>query len=191
LDVEAITASAEDYSSAYLTEQVAALQLQLCAFAFACNIYHVATLQSGAGLDKSRYDVPSNERGWDFHFISHRIQSDSLVGDDPLAEAAHAEIDRLRLETFRGGLERFEQHGLLQLSAIMWANQFTDGPSGGIRNLPIILAGNAGGTLRTGLHLPSASDLRLNGVLLSTIAHALGVDERIGEGEGMVDELLV
>lgn len=76
----------------------------------------------------------------------------------------------------------------------MGANQFADGPSGSIHNLPIILAGNAGGTLRTGLHLlprPIASE-HLNGNLLTTLAQALGVHETIGvTEEGRVDELLV
>jgi hypothetical protein len=193
LDVDAIVASAENYDHNGVVEQVAELQMQLCAFAFACNIHHVATLQSGDGQDNNVYDVPSNERGWRFHHVSHRVQSDSGSGTDALAEAAHAEIDRMRLETFRRGLEKFEQHGLLERSVIMWANQFADGPSGSFNNLPIILAGNAGGALRTGLHLSSGGSgvLRPNGMLLTTIAHALGVNETIGVSEGTVDELLV
>jgi hypothetical protein len=122
------------------------------------------------------------------------MQSDSAAGnDDPVAEAAHAEIDRLRLETFLRGLLKFEQHGLLERSIIMWANQFADGPSGRFSNLPIILAGNAGGAIRTGLHLApvAAGSYRPNGMLLTTIAHALGVNEAIGVSEGTVDELLV
>jgi hypothetical protein len=192
LDVAAITAAADTYQQNGAVEHIADLQMQLCAFAFACNIHHVATLQIGDGLDQSLYDVPSNERGWNFHHLSHRTQSDGGSGIDALAEAAHAEIDRLRLETFRRGLEKFNQHGLLERSIVMWANQFADGPTGSFNNLPIILAGNAGGAIRTGLHLASAASggYRPNGVLLTTIAHALGVNETIGVSEGTVDELL-
>lgn len=198
LDLDAIVASADTYRLSGMLEHIVDLQMQLAAFAFACNVNHVATLQHGDGQDAELYDVPSNlERGWNFHHISHRVQSDGAAGMDDVAEAAHAEIDRLRLETFRRGLVRFEEYGLLERSVIMWANQFGDGPSGSFRNLPIILAGNAGGALRTGLHLRTEdSELggvlqRYNGQLLNTIAFALGVDEQIGVTEGLVDELLV
>ncbi len=92
LDTEAIIASADIYRTNGYVEHVAELQMQLAAFAFACNINHVATLQIGGGEDGTVYDVPSNERGWRFHHISHRIQSDGAVGNDPLAEEAHREI---------------------------------------------------------------------------------------------------
>ena len=108
--------------------------------------------------------------------------------------SAHAEIDRLRLETFRRGLSKFEQHGLLDKSIIMWTNQLADGPTGSFINLPIILAGDAGGTLRTGVQLPrpsGSSSNYENGQLLTTIAHALGVEEQIGVTEGLVEALLV
>jgi hypothetical protein len=198
LDLDAIAASAETYRDTQLREETAELQMQLAAFAFACNINHVATLQHGDGQDSALYKVPSNvDRLWNFHHISHRVQSDGAAGMDELAEAAHAEIDRLRLETFRRGLVKFEEYGLLERSVIMWANQFADGPSGSINNLPIVLAGNAGGALRTGLHLRPDEDsgfggsARYNGQLLNTIAFALGVDEQIGVTEGLVDDLLV
>jgi hypothetical protein len=105
---------------------------------------------------------------------------------------AHAEIDRLRLETFARGLARFEQHGLLDKTVILWANQFADGPSASFVNLPLILAGNAGGTLKTGVQLQRDSTVQtMNGQLLNTIAHALGVDQQIGVTEGLVEALLV
>lgn len=189
LDLEAITASAETYRQNGMVEHIAELQMQLAAFAFACNLNHVATLQHGDGQDNTRYEVPSNGRGWNFHHISHRVQSDGAAGVDAMAEAAHAEIDRLRLETFQRGLVKFEAYGLLERSVILWANQFADGPSGTFRNLPLILAGNAGGALRTGLHLQPGV-MRMNGELLTTIALALGVDERIGVTDGIVEELL-
>ncbi len=197
LDLDAIEAS--DVNNLYRTngqiEIVAELQMQLAAFAFACNLNHVATLQIGDGEDGTVYDVPSNARGWRFHHVSHRIESDGSVGNDPLAEQAHAEIDRVRLETFRRGLAKFDEHGLLDRSIIMWANHMADGPSGSLNNLPIIVAGNAGGTFRTGYHrAPESSGFNSaipNSRLLTTIAHALGVEATIGTDGELMTDLLV
>lgn len=191
LDVDAIVASAEIFRSNGYIEQVAELQMQLAAFAFACNIQHVATLQIGDGEDGTVYDVPSNDRGWRFHHISHRIQSDSATGDDPLALQAHIEIDRLRLETFRRGLVKFQEHGLLDRSVVMWTNSIADGPSGSGNNLPSIVVGNAGGTFRTGLHYQPSQGGIPNSRLLTTLAFALGVNETVGvDGELMTDLLV-
>src|SRR5690606_19727417 len=190
VDVTAIEALGDAYDANGMVERVTALQMQIVALAFACNANRVATLQSGDGLDNTVYDVPSNDRRWTFHHISHRVQSDGTSGNDALAEKAHAEIDRLRMETFRDGLQRFDDHGLLDKSIVMWANQIADGPSGSFNNLPTILAGNPRGVLASGQHLrlpTSGSGGTIpNGRLLTTIAQVLGVNENIGVSEGII-----
>lgn len=188
LDVGGINAIQETYRQNGMVEVVAKLQLELAAFAFACNLEHVATLQSGDGLDSTRYDVPSNERAWSFHHISHQIQSDGAVGEDPLAVQAHIEIDRLRMETLAHGLRQFAAHQLLDKAVFMWANQMSDGRSGSFHNLPIIVAGNPYGRLRMGRYTSYSG--RDNGELLTTIAQVLGVDQVIGTATGGLDDLL-
>lgn len=188
LDVEAITAAESTYANNGMVEVVSKLQLDLTAYAFACNLNHVATLQSGDGCDSTRYDVPSNARGWTFHQLSHQIQSDASTGEDPLAVQAHAEIDRLRMETFVHGLRRFDAHQLLDKTLIVWANQFADGRSGSFNGLPIILAGNPYARLRTGQYVEYPN--RENGEMLTALARALGTDAVIGTSRGVLDELL-
>jgi hypothetical protein len=194
LDVDAIAAVDGSQNRNGMVEVVARLQLELAAFAFACDLNRVGTLQHGDGQDNSVYDVPSNERGWRFHHISHRVQSDSAVGNDQLAVEAHAEIDRVRLETFLHGLEKFDAHGLLELSVVMWANQMSDGPSGSVRNIPTVIAGNPGGALVSGQHVDVAAGgsggQRPNGDVLTTVARALGTELTIGTSDGPIDELL-
>lgn len=189
LDVAAITAADDTYRQNGMVELVSKLQLQLTAFAFACNLNHVATLQSGDGEDITRYDVPSNARGWTFHHISHQVQSDSSVGDDPLAVQAHVEIDRLRMETLAYGLRTFRDHQLLDKSVVMWANQFSDPRSGSFSDLPIIVAGNPYDRLRSGQSISYTG--HYNGELLTTLARAVGLDQLIGSATGALEELLV
>jgi hypothetical protein len=130
------------------------------------------------------------------HFICNRAESDSGGGNDTLAVEAHAEIDVLRLETLRHGLERFAERDLLDKSVIMWANELSACPAHSSNDLPIIIAGNPGGLLNSGRQVRFDSETFgsgvPNGAILTTIAHALGVPEPIGDAEDAVvlEELL-
>ena len=103
------------------------LFMSLVAMAFACNYRRAASLQWGDAYDSTIYDVPSNDRKWKFVWISHRLQSDSAIGDDqtdPLAAAAHAEVDVARMKTLAAGLADFKARGLANQSFVMWTNQY-------------------------------------------------------------------
>ena len=107
LDVEKLEALREfRYDPNGGTEEVSKLHMSLVALAFACNHRRAATIQWGDPYDQTIYGVPANERGWRFSFISHRMQSDGSVGDDPLAATAHAQIDECAL-SFAAGLDHF------------------------------------------------------------------------------------
>jgi hypothetical protein len=169
-------------------EDVSLLQMQLVAYAFACNLNATATLQVGDGTDPSVYDVPNNDRGWRFHHISHRIQSDGATGDDAQAVEAHKEIDVLRMETFRKGIDAFASYttpngSLLDNALVLWTNHVADGPSHSQRNVPHIIVGNAGGYFKQGeiVQLGSGgTGFNASGVsnklILSTFREAVGVD---------------
>jgi hypothetical protein len=134
-------------------EQYVRLHLQALAVAFGCNYSRVATLQWGDGTDGTVYEVPSNQGagyGWSFHQLSHRIKSDSASGNDPTAEAAHAEIDKVRMETLLAGLDAFKAHGLQSSAQIVWTNTLADGPSHSAHGVPMIVWGSGGGYLKQG-----------------------------------------
>jgi len=141
-----------------MIEDVAKLHLELVALSFACNFNRVATLQHGEGTDGTKYNVPSNASlGWPFHHISHRVQSDSATGMNPTAEQAHAEIDALRMKTLLHGLDAFKARGLFDKSFIMWTNHVADGPSHSFKNVPHIIAGDAGGYLKQGAYIDAGN----------------------------------
>ena len=96
-----------------MIEDVAKLHMELVALAFACNFNRVVTMQWGDGTDATKYNVPTNATlgNWPFHHISHRVQSDGDVGNNATAEQAHVEIDRLRMETLKYGLDQFARAG--------------------------------------------------------------------------------
>jgi hypothetical protein len=154
-----------------MIEDVAKLHMELVALAFACNFNRVATLQHGDGTDATKYNVPANASlGWPFHHLSHRVQSDSQTGMNSTAEQAHAEIDVLRMKTLLHGLDAFKARGLFDNSFIMWTNHVADGPSHSFKNVPHIIAGNAGGYLKQGAFIDAGN--ATNNKLLNTLISA-------------------
>jgi hypothetical protein len=130
-------------------EKIVELHMQLVALAFACDFNRTGTLQWGDGTDHTVYDTPANKTlgNWNFHFISHRTQSDSAAGQNATAEAAHAEIDAIRMQTLAKGLKHFKDRGLQDNSVIVWTNHVAEGFHT-MRNVPFILWGNGGGVLK-------------------------------------------
>jgi hypothetical protein len=176
-----------------MIEDVAKLHLELVALAFACNFNRVATLQHGDGTDGTKYSVPSNASlNWPFHHLSHRVASDSATGSNPTAEAAHAEIDALRMQTLLHGLDQFKARGLQDKSVVLWTNHVAEGPSHSYKNVPHIIWGNGGGYLKQGSYL-DAGNVQ-NGRLLTTLITAATRDKgtavNFAGGTGTVASIL-
>ena len=192
LDVTTLEALKTYKYDARRTDEMVRLYMSLVAMAFACNLRRAASLQWGDPYDMTIYDVPSNARGWKFAYISHRVQSDAAVGDDPLAAKAHAEIDVVRMKTLAAGLEHFKARGLADQSFVVWNNQFADGPFHGGLNIPHIIWGNGGGYLKQGqlVDVTSAPNSRLLNTLLSAALQDKGMAiETFGSGGGQLDAL--
>jgi len=156
-------------------EEYVKLHLQIMAVAFGCNYNRVATLQWGDGTDGTIYNVNSNSRGWTFHQLSHRIQDDVKSGNDPTAEAAHHEVDTLRMQSLLVGLDAFKAHGLQNNAQIIWTNTLADGPSHSTKGVPMIIWGSGGGYLKQGAYLDTAGTA--NAKVLNTIMAAATRDK--------------
>jgi hypothetical protein len=180
LDVQALEAmnSGRAFRQDGSIEQVAKLQIDLATLAFACNATRVATLQVGDGTDNTRYTV-NGQRVERFHWISHRQTSDGNSGDPiPNAVEWHTAIDRIRMETFKYLLDRWSglslgNGSLLDHAFALWTSHVSIGPSHGFNNLPVIVAGKAGGFLKSGQYI-DAGDVA-NNRLLNTLISANGV----------------
>jgi hypothetical protein len=172
------------------TDEMVRLHMSLVAMAFACGFRRAASLQWGDPYDLTVYDVPSNDRQWKFSFISHRIQSDSLVGSDasdPVAAQAHAEIDVARMKTLAAGLDHFKARGLADRCFVMWTVNYAEGPSHSFVNVPHIVWGNGGGFLKQAQYADAGGTT--NNRLLNTLISAALQDTRttvedFGEGAG-------
>ena len=152
-------------------ENIVELHMGLVALAFACDYNRTGTLQWGDGTDHTVYQVPSNATlgNWNFHYISHRTQSDGNVGSNSTAEAAHAEIDQVRMTTLANSLKHFADRDLADSSIILWTNHVAEG-NHSMKNVPFILWGNGGGVIKQGQYVDAAS--ATNGQLYNTIITA-------------------
>jgi hypothetical protein len=157
LDVDAINTlnSGKAFSQNGKIEDVAKLQFDLVAFAFSCNATRVATLQIGDGTDETNYTIDGQKQER-FHWVSHRVQSDGSSGAAiPNAVEIHAKIDRLRMGTFKYLLDKWSTWStadgpLFNNAYVLWTSHVANGPSHSFNNLPIIIAGSAGGYLKQG-----------------------------------------
>ncbi|MDQ3032992.1 MAG: DUF1552 domain-containing protein [Myxococcota bacterium] len=181
LDPEIATAMAaiDNPTANDVRVEVVRRHMELIAFAFSCDLNRVATLQVGDGNDGTQYDI-GGTRLPRFHWISHRIYSDGGEGEPiPDAVTLHHQIDRLQLQMFRHLLDQLDSYPsayggtLLDDSVAVWLNDLGNGPPHGGSNVPWLLAGSAGGFLRTGQFV-DAGGVTINRVL-NTIMSAVGV----------------
>ena len=152
-------------------ENIVELHMGLVALAFACDYNRTGTLQWGDGTDHTVYQTPSNQTlgNWNFHYISHRTMSDGAVGSNSTAEAAHAEIDQVRMTTLANSLKHFADRGLQNNAVVVWTNHVAEG-NHSMRNVPYIVWGNGGGLLKQGQYVDAGG--ATNAQLFNTIISA-------------------
>ncbi len=183
-------------------EQVVKLQLDLIAFAFASDRTRTATLQVGGCNDHTRYMIDGVEAP-PFHYISHRVMSDGDEGEGiPNGEELHHQIDRIHARSFKHLLTRLSAYTmpwggtLLDSSINLWTNSVSNGPAHSGKNVPHVLAGGAGGFLKTGLHIESNG---YTAKALNTLISAAGVRKDNGDlvndfgdpdAQGVLSELI-
>lgn len=183
--------------------EVMELFMALIATAFSCNQNRIASLQMGNGNDSTRYVVNGQTLN-SYHRISHRIDSDGGRGAAiENADIMHHEIDRIHARLFRYLLEQLEMRSgpsggtLLDDSVNLWVNDLSNGPPHSIRNMPFVMAGGAGGFLRTGQYVNSSGT---HNKFLNTLISAHGI-QRDGGGHydsfgdsgldrGVIDEVI-
>ena len=91
------------------------------------------------------------------------------------------------MQTLLHGLDQFKARGLFDKSFVMWTNHVADGPSHSFKNVPTIIAGNAGGYLKQGQYLDAGNTT--NNKLLNTLINAAMRDKmawtmNFGQGSG-------
>ena len=161
---------------------VGALQLDLMTMALACDLTRVASLQWSRSVSEVHFtwlDIPEGH-----HDLSHRSDSD-LAALDKLTRINTWYASQLaslieRLKNTPDGLGGTLFDGTL----ILWCNELAKGNTHSRLGAHYVLAGSAGGALRTGRYVSyEGQSLPHNNLLLSLI-NAMGIpDSRFGKAD--------
>ncbi|HEU5075979.1 MAG TPA: DUF1552 domain-containing protein [Polyangiaceae bacterium] len=156
-------------------ESVVKLHCDVMTLAVASGAKRAATLQLGAGPDDTGYEI-DGVRQPSFHQISHRADVAGAVD-------LHHKIDRKLLGLFKYLLDKLTayqlpagtllDHGLAVFVSDV-ANKFHD-----YENIPYLVAGSAGGFLKTGLYVDAGGVT--NNKILNTIGAAVGCTNADGK----------
>jgi hypothetical protein len=171
-----------------LAIDIAHMQMQVMALAVACGLTRAATLQIGNGNDQTQYSL--NGKTYErFHHISHRVNGDGSDGSAIAnADVKHHELDKLFAQTFGYLITQLSSYmtptgTLLDEGVSIWLNDVATGDHSP-NNLPYVLAGSAGGFLKTGQYVDAAAgsgdDYLPHSRLLSTIGAAVGCKNESG-----------
>jgi hypothetical protein len=152
-------------------EQIAALQIDLLAMAFRCDLVRVASLQFSDGLNTIRFPwLGSMMEG---HSLSHSGDSDldargQLIGRHRwYVQQVGRLLDALAAIPEGSGTA-------LDNTLIVWGNEVGAGNTHSHQNVPFLLAGSAGGAFRTGRFLDFGGRSHID--LLVSVLNAFGVD---------------
>lgn len=161
-----------DYNSPSAFPDVARLQMDLASMALACDLTRVVTLQFSNSVSNHIFGNLGHTRG--HHDFSHEGDSNAD------AVARLTEINNWYAEQMAylcGTLDAIpEGEGtLLDNTVVVWMNELGRGNSHSSRDIPIVMAGSAGGHFRTGRFL-QYQDTPHNNLLVSLL-RAFGIDE--------------
>lgn len=169
------------------------LQMQVLALALACDQTRVATLQWGNGSGGPIYRWDGMDHQYNHHKLSHGNTRDDDSGSAVAGylDMVHA-IDVWHAEQFKyllDLLDSYDEGGstVLDNSAVVWANELSDGKAHDFRDLPFVIAGSCGGFLRNGQYIkvtgqdnPRNDNDAPHNKLLTTFLNAVGARQDDG-----------
>jgi hypothetical protein len=150
-------------------EKLIDLHMQLMVFAVASGYTRVAVLKIGDREDDHEFTLDGNK--FIFHTASHR----AIVNGASLCSL----VDFAHMRHFRGMLDQLAaittpSGNLLDAGLTVWTNQVANG-NHSFSNVPWLLAGSAGGFLKTGQFLDVTAKKYLTNHMLNTVISAAGV----------------
>jgi len=163
------------------------LMADMLALAFRTDSTRVATLMFAH--DGSNRTFPEIGVGDGHHSISHHQ-------DDPERLAKIAAIDRFYAEQFAHLLRRLAEakeadgRSVLDHAMIVYTSGLSDGHRHSHDDLPVILAGGAGGRLATGRHLRLPGGRPMSDLFVTMLDLVGAPTDRFGDSRGRLDEIL-
>lgn len=160
--------------------QTGQLQMDLAAAALACDQTRIITLQWSYSESEHLFQflgISGNH-----HAISHDFASSGTNYDAyNRIQTWYAE----QLVAFLTKLDSYQEGDgtLLDNTVLLWATEIGESTQHDLGMMPYVLAGSAGGKIRSGRFLDYSQNLRDNNQMLISIAHAMGADDLTSFGD--------
>ncbi|MEX0679621.1 MAG: DUF1552 domain-containing protein [Pirellulales bacterium] len=162
------------------------LMYDLLALAFQGDLTRVATFvvaNEGSNRSYAFIEVPDGH-----HDLSHH-------GGNKDKQTKIREINRFHVTQLAYFLEKLQgisegERTLLDNSMIMYGSGLGDGNAHNHDDLPILLAGRGGDTIRTGRHIRYEKETPLNNLFLSMLDRLDSSVESLGDSSGRLESLL-
>jgi hypothetical protein len=148
------------------------MMCDLMVLAFQCDVTRVITFMLGNAGSGRNYDFIGVSGG--HHEISHH--QDVQENFDKLTQIDTWEIEQLAYLLGKLGAVSEGTGTLLDNSIVFFSSEIEDGNSHAHTNLPVLLAGSAGGTLTVGQHFEVPDNTPIANLFL-TILSSLGVPD--------------
>lgn len=163
------------------------LMLDMIALAFESDITRVITFMFGNSVSGTNYSFLDGVND-SHHELSHHQNKPEKLAQYELVTRWHVAQYAYLLEKLASIPEG--DSNVLENSALLFGSALRDGNKHSPRDLPLLLAGSAGGTLRTGLHVACTKDNPMANLLL-TLLQSTGVDaSHFADSTGPIAELL-
>lgn len=163
------------------------LMLDMIALAFASDVSRVSTFMFGNSVSGKNFSFLDGVTGG-HHEISHHQNEKRKLQQYQKIATWHVEQYRYlisKLDSMQEG-----DRTVLDNSLILFGSGLRDGNGHSPRNLPILMAGSAGGRVKTGFHVKAKPNTPLSNIYL-TIASAVGLKQKsFADSRSVVKEIL-
>jgi hypothetical protein len=161
--------------------QAGQLQMDLAAAALACDQTRIMTFQWSYSESEHLFQFLNNIQG-NHHAISHDFSQSGVNYD---AYNAIQTWYATQFAYFLGKLDSIPEGDgtLLDHSLVLWATEIGESTTHDLGTMPYILAGGAGGKIRTGRLLDWTKSPQDNNQMLVSLAHAMGADDLMSFGD--------
>lgn len=168
-------------------EEHVRLMLDMIVLAFQTDTTRISTFMFGNSVSNKDFSFVDGVKGA-HHSISHHMNNEEQLRQYQLINRWHVEqyvylLDRLR------NIQEGEKN-LLDQSMILFGSGLRDGNSHSPRDLPIVLAGGAGGRLRTGQYVRPKDSAPLCNLYLSMLQAMQVPVDRFADSTGAIMEIL-
>ncbi|MCI0746096.1 MAG: DUF1552 domain-containing protein [Verrucomicrobia subdivision 3 bacterium] len=186
---EKLSASAPDYTKPASIpadyEQHIRVMFDLLALAFQTDTTRIATFM--IAHDGSNRSYPSIGVSDGHHDLSHH-------GGNSEKKKKIAAINHFHVQQFARFLEKLKgiregSGSLLDNSMVVYGSGIADGNAHAHYDLPVLLAGRGGGTLKTGRHVRYATDTPMTNLYLAMLDRMGAHEERFGDSTGQLANL--